>query len=283
MSTTGYAVRVGLNRGWIEFKATLRSAQDMTYFLMMPAIFIVVLLFQRDNRVDGTTLSLASLSLPGVIGMLVGYGSMVGAAYQLTTEREDGTLLRAKAVPNGMVGYVSGGILNLALATVFSLALIIIPGLFLFDGLMTSGIGGWLTLLWVTAFALLATLPFGMVIGSIMTSPRAVGGWGMMITGGLVAISGIFYPITALAGWLQTVAQIFPIYWLGLGMRSAFLPDEAAAVEITGTWRHLEMIGVLGAWGLLGLLIAPVVLRRMAQRESGSTVEQRRQKALQRV
>lgn len=283
MSTTGYAVRVGINRGWIEFKASMRSPQDLTYFLMMPIIFIVVLLFQRDNRVDGTTLSLASLSLPGVIGMLLGYGAMVGAAYQLTTEREDGTLLRAKAVPNGMVGYVSGGITNMALATVFSMALLIIPGLILFDGLMTGGIGGWLTLLWVTALALLATVPFGAVIGSLMTSPRAVGGWGMMITGGLTAISGIFYPISALASWLQTIAQIFPIYWLGLGMRSAFLPEEAAAVEITGTWRHLETIGVLGAWGIIGLLLAPVVLRRMAQRESGSTVEQRRQKALQRV
>jgi ABC-2 type transport system permease protein len=79
------------------------------------------------------------------------------------------------------------------------------------------------------------------------------------------------------------IAQIFPYYWLGLGMRSALLPGEAAAVEIGGGWRHLETVGVLGAWAIAGLLIAPTVLRRMARRESGSTVAQRREKVLQRL
>ena len=67
---------------------------------------------------------------------------------------------------------------------------------------------------------------------------------------GLVAISGIFYPITAMPGWLQGVAQVFPIYWLGLGMRSAFLPDALAAVELGHSWRHLETFGVLGLWAV---------------------------------
>jgi ABC-2 type transport system permease protein len=40
---------------------------------------------------------------------------------------------------------------------------------------------------------------------------------------------------------------------------------------------------VLGAWALLGLLLAPIVLHRMARRESGSRVAERREKALQRV
>jgi ABC-2 type transport system permease protein len=36
-------------------------------------------------------------------------------------------------------------------------------------------------------------------------------------------------------------------------------------------------------WALLGLIVAPIVLRRMARRESGSKVAERRAKALQRV
>jgi ABC-2 type transport system permease protein len=100
---------------------------------------------------------------------------------------------------------------------------------------------------------------------------------------GLTAISGIFYPISALPGWVQGVAQVFPIYWLGLGIRSALLPDAAAALEISGSWRHLETAAVLGAWAVAGLLLAPAVLRRMARRESGSTMEARRQQHLQRT
>jgi len=45
----------------------------------------------------------------------------------------------------------------------------------------------------------------------------------------------------------------------------------------------METVGVLGVWAVLGLVLAPMVLRRMARRESGSAVDARRQKALQRV
>jgi ABC-2 type transport system permease protein len=97
----------------------------------------------------------------------------------------------------------------------------------------------------------------------------------------LIGISGIFFPIQSLWGWVQVVAQIFPMYWVGLGMRSAFLPDAAAALEIGGSWRTLETVLVLSAWAIAGSLIAPVVVRRMARRQSGSQVEAAREQALQ--
>jgi ABC-2 type transport system permease protein len=100
---------------------------------------------------------------------------------------------------------------------------------------------------------------------------------------GLVAISGIFYPISGYPEWLQSIGHVFPVYWLGLGMRSALLPDSMAAVESGGSWQHLETFGVLGAWAVVGLVAAPIVLRRMARRESGSTVAARRERALQRA
>ncbi len=128
----------------------------------------------------------------------------------------------------------------------------------------------------------MATLPLGAVIGSLIENPRNMGLVVMPIFG-LIALSGIFYPINGLPGWLQGVAQVFPLYWLGLGMRSALLPGDLAAVELGGSWRHLETVGVLGAWAVLGLVLAPVVLRRMARRESGSRVAARRERAMQRV
>lgn len=77
--------------------------------------------------------------------------------------------------------------------------------------------------------------------------------------------------------------QLLPMYWLGLGMRSALLPADAAAAELGGSWRTLEMLGVLGAWAIIGLLLAPPVLRRVARRQSGSAVEAGRHEAMQRV
>lgn len=100
---------------------------------------------------------------------------------------------------------------------------------------------------------------------------------------GLIAVSGIFYPITALPGWLQIIGQVFPVYWLGLGMRSALLPGEAVTVEIGESWRHLETAAILGAWAVAGLILAPIVLRRMTRKESGSRVAERREQLQRRV
>jgi ABC-2 type transport system permease protein len=276
-----YAARLGVARGWIEFKQSLANRQDMSYTVVINAILLGVLVWQRGSTVDG--MSLATLTLPGILGMTVATGGVLGVATMLAAEREDGTLLRAKATPHGMVGYLVARIVTNALVIALGIVIIFVPGLFLLDGLAATGAVGWLTLLAVLAVGLPATLPWGAIIGSLVKTPGASFGLTFLPISGLVAISGIFYPITAMPGWVQGVAQVFPIYWLGLGMRSALLPDAAAAAELGDSWRHLETFGVLGVWAAVGLLVAPTVLRRMARRESGSTVEARRQQALQRV
>jgi ABC-2 type transport system permease protein len=160
--------------------------------------------------------------------------------------------------------------------------IILVPGLFLIPQLARTGLTGWLTFVWVLVLGLLATLPWGAIIGSLAKSSASVLGLSLLPIMGVTAISGIFYPIYALPGWVQGVAQGFPVYWLGLGVRSAFLPGSAAAVEIGRSWRHLETVALLGAWAVIGLVLAPIVLRRMARRESGSDMQARRERALQR-
>jgi ABC-2 type transport system permease protein len=282
MSPTLHAARLGLARGWIEFRQLAVNPSDVAWNLFVVAVIVVVLLFQRNTSVEGSTLPLAMLTLPGILGMWVAIGGYQGVGAALAVEREDGTLLRAKAIPQGMVGYLVGRVVSVALAILLTLVLTFAAGLVLLPDLAGTLATGWPTLVWVVALGMLATMPWGAVIGSLVPSPNSAFGLAMLPSLGLTAISGIFYPITALPGWVQAVAQVFPIYWLGLGVRSALLPDAAAAVELSGSWRPLATAAVLGAWALAGLLVAPGVLRRMARRESGSVMEARRLQHLQR-
>jgi ABC-2 type transport system permease protein len=283
MSPMRSAIRTGMRRGWTEFRQILVTPEEMVFDAMMAGVVLLVLYFLRDNQVDGTSISLATMALPGVVGMFVAYNATSGAAFTTAFEREDGTLLRARAAPYGVVGYVAGQIVRIPLATVMIMLLVLVPGLLLFDGFGDFGIGGWVTVLWVLVLGLLATVPLGLVLGSIGSNPRSLAGVLFFVSGGLVAISGIFYPISALPGWLHPIAQVFPYYWLGLGMRSGMLPDEAASVELTDSWRSLETATVLGLWAVVGLALAPVLLRRAARRVSGASVEIGRLKAVQRI
>jgi ABC-2 type transport system permease protein len=180
-----------------------------------------------------------------------------------------------------MLGYLVGKVLTVSGMSLVSLAIVLVPGAFLFEGMRLDSLASWSTLAWVLLLGLVATIPVGAVIGSLLPGPRSLG-FVMVPTMGLVATSGIFYPIGGFPVWLQWIAQVFPIYWLGLGMRSALLPGSMAAAEIGGSWRHLETIGVLRLWAVAGLILAPIVLRRMARCESGSSVAGRREKAMQR-
>ena len=137
------------------------------------------------------------------------------------------------------------------------------------------------SVVWVLVLGMLAMMPLGMIIGALVPNMQKVGTWGMLPILVLTGISGIFYPIQQLWGWVQVIAQIFPTYWIGLGMRSAFLPDSAAALEVGDSWRTPETALVLTAWAIVGVIVTPIVLRRMARRQSGSQMEAARETAAQ--
>lgn len=283
MNVRWHAVVVGVRRGLTEFVQSLRSPQDQGFYLFVGVGVLVYLFVNRNDEVEGTTLLYPAVALPGILGALLVFGAMMGPAFALAMEREDGTLLRAKAVPNGIVGYVSGQAVFHTLSALPLLAVVLVPSVVLFEDVLPGAAGAWLTFAWVAALGLLATLPIGMIIGALVPSTQKVGTWGMLAILVLTGISGIFVPLQALWGWLQVVAQAFPLYWIGLGLRSAFLPDAAAALEIGGTWRTWETVGVLTLWAVVSLALTPVVLRRMARRQSGSAVEAARQAAVQTV
>jgi ABC-2 type transport system permease protein len=190
-------------------------------------------------------------------------------------------LLRAKATPDGMAAYVIGRITHIASTTLVGLVLTLVLGLLAFPGVRLT-VPGLATLAGVAVLGLLATIPIGITLGSLLPNPRFIPVV-LLPFGALTAISGIFYPITHLPGWLQGIGQLFPMYWLGLGMRAALLPPHLAAVEIDGSWRLPLVFLALALWAALGLTAAPPVLRQMARRESGSRVAQRRERAMLRA
>jgi ABC-2 type transport system permease protein len=274
------AARSGLARGAIELRQTLTNALDLWTYFFPAALLVGTVFFMRNATVPGTDLSLGARTLASTLGMGLAFAGLMTVATMLLTDREDGTLLRAKATPNGMAGYLVGKLVLVGGMSAISLVLQVVPSLFIVDGLHIDAVG-WLTLCWLVPLGFAATIPVGAVFGSMLENPRNIGLL-LLPLGGLVAISGIFYP-TNWPGWLDGVAQAFPVYWLGLGMRSVFLPDELAAAELGGSWQHLETFGVLALWAVAGLVLAPIMLRRMARRESGSVVAERRVRAMQRV
>jgi ABC-2 type transport system permease protein len=281
MNPTINAVRLGVARGWIEFQVYyLKDLSSLVGTVIIALILVGVLWFERATNIGGV--SLALLTLPGLLAMLIANEGFSNVARFLSSHREDGTLLRAKAIPQGMPGYVFARVVVTILSTIFNLMIVFVLSLFVVPGLTHVDGGRLLTFLWVVALGLLATAPWGAIIGSLVKSSGAALGLTFLPLVALIAISGIFFPIRALPVWVQWIAQVFPVYWIGLGLRSVFSPQAAAALELGGTFRPLATFLVLAAWAVAGLLLAPPTLRRMARRTSGGEMEAGKQRSIRR-
>lgn len=274
-------IKIGLTSGRIELKHIFTTPADLASLFLPTVAFMVVIAFLRFVPVNGGELSYGALMVTSMVGSGLLTTGVTLMTQALASDREDGGLLRAKALPNGIRAYLIGKTVVASGFSLSSVVLLLVYALLLFDVPLPS-VGGWLTFVAVLLLGLLAMLPMGAVVGALFPNPRMA----VVISVPMVlvtAISGILFPITVLPEWVQWIAQVFPLYWLGLGMRSSLLPDSALAVEIGHSWRHWETFAVLGAWVVVGLLAAPPVLRRMARRASGTTVTGRPEKAKLRI
>lgn len=262
----------------IELRIQLFSPMVASW-LTLPVIGFVVLYLLRNQEVEGTGISVAQIGVPGVIAMTLISSGVLGVAGQLVTEREDGTLLRAKSTPHGVLSHLLGNVLIFTGTALGPVLALLVVAAFMFDGVAPADAGGWFTFAWVSVLGLLATLPLGALLGAVLRGTVMVA-WASLVVYGLLAISGIFYPIASLPGWLQGVGQALPIYWLGLGLRASMLSPDAATLELGGAWSLWQIAAVLGAWFVVGLVAAPMALRRMARRQSGSQVAAARDRVI---
>jgi len=282
MSPIPTALRTGSRRGVVEFLNSLRNPTDVGFWIVGAVATVIVLWFLRADSIAELGITAAQFIFPGLLAVQILIAATWSVGVMISTEREDGTLLRAKALPHGALSYATGITVRSLIETGVAVAIVVVPAMLLVPGILDRGPLA-LAAIGILVLGFVALLPIGLAIGALSRNPRAVAGWGLLAGAGVAYVSGIFVPLVTFPEWVQVIGQILPLYWLGLLLRSVILPENLSMVEIGDSWRTLEAFGVLGAWALLGILIAPALLRRMARRESGSMLERSRQRALQRV
>lgn len=264
-------VRIGLRRGWIECRHSLPLVLNYVFF---PSLALVIMYFLRGIELDGTGTSLGNYAIPGILAMNVLFTGLMGLATNLIAEREDGTLLRARSIPLGIHAYLLAKVTSQIALTVLTLAVVLIEAALLFGGFASANVEGLVTLAWILPLGLTATLPFGAVLGCLVRHPRNMSFVSLALMG-LVSVSGIFYPLSAQAWWMQLIGQSSPLYWLALAIRGALLGDDAVAMDVGGGSPIPLATLVLVVWSVVGTSLAIAVLRRGSRGASGSRIRTR--------
>ncbi|MEV1131478.1 ABC transporter permease [Agromyces sp. NPDC049794] len=282
MKAPASAVRAGVRRGFTEFGISLRTPSEASYIGVGVVIVAVVLWLNRGAEL-APGVPTGAYVLASVLTIQLVFVSGYGLGTVIVTEREDGTLLRARSLPTGILAYATGATTRTLAELLTTIGLTLVIAAVLLGPSLGLDWADLAVVVGMLIVGIVALTTIGFVIGSVFRNPRSVGGWGFLAVGALAWFSGLIQPLASLPWWSQAIGQATPLYWVGLALRSAFLPDELAMLEISESWRLPLAFAVVSAWAVVGLILAPVLIRRVARRETVAAIEARREAALQRV
>ncbi|WP_406313079.1 ABC transporter permease [Streptosporangium sp. NBC_01639] len=267
------ALRIGVRRGWREQLHLIKDRKELiTNLVGTVGVFALLILWIGDGPVKGTGVSQGTFITIGFLAFTVFSNGLMTLPMAIAADREEGTLLRLRTIPGGIPAYLTGRAVTILCQIALQSVLI------LGTGVAMGGVTpprDWLTLAWVLLLGTVAVVPLGAAIGCLVPGPKAAAGLlglPMMV---LMVTSGVMVPITFMPEAVQWISQAFPLYWQGLGLRAAFMPDTMLAAEIGRSWRLPWVAVVLAAWTVVGMLAAPGLIRRVTRRESGSRLAER--------
>ncbi|MBB2748639.1 UNVERIFIED_ORG: ABC-2 type transport system permease protein [Microbispora rosea subsp. rosea] len=261
------ATTLGLRRGWTEQLNLWSDRKELLNALIgTVGTYLVLVLFIGGNNVPGTSVSMAAFMTPGFLAFAVFSTGLTVLPMLIAADREEGTLMRARTLPRGIRVYLTGRAVTTLLTITLNAALVLLVAVPLAGVAAPATPARWFTLVWVLVLGALAVVPVGAMIGSLVSGPKTAAAMLALPAMLLMLISGVMFPLESLPGVVRGIAQVFPLYWQGLGLRAVFLPDSVLAAELGHSRPLGRAAAVLGAWAVGGMVLAPWLLRRVRGR-----------------
>lgn len=263
-------VRLGLSRVAIELKVYFRNAEMMFFTFLLPILFLFIFasVFSGDiNAGPGVKVNFTNYFLPGIIASGVMSATFASLAISIAIEQHEGMLKRLAGTPLPKASYFIGKLGLAVVVTLAQTAIMLVAAILLYGVELPAGPDRWAVFLSV----LVLSAATGAVLGIAYTRlvPNAKSAPAIIQPPFLILqfISGVFFRYGEIPGWLQAIASIFPLKWMSLGFRYAFLPDSFGKFEYGADWGWERPILVLTAWLVAGFVLALLFFRWDRQRE----------------
>ena len=230
----------------VRAQLVLNAMQELSRSGTRPA-------FQISGRqVEDESLKPIQFYTPGLLGWAIASAAMFGASATLVTWRTKGTLRRIRLAPVATTGVFGARIgVSLGIALVQTA---------LFIGVATNSFFGLkLSAYWWMAIPLvlcgtLSFLAIGLLIGAWATTQESAQTIAQLVVLPMAFLGGSFFPLDITPGWLQVIANIFPLKHLNAGMLNVMVRGEGPASV-------LPQIGILLAFALVASLLAARIFR----------------------
>lgn len=264
----GRTFRLGALRARYEVITYFRQSDSLIFTFLFPTVMFVIfaVAFASAERIgtapDGSGgITFAAYYLPGLVAAGILLSGIQNLAVDIATERSDGTLKRLAGTPLPVLSYFLGKLGQVLVTSLLQLALLLAVAAIAFGVELPSDADHWVRFAWVYLLGIATSAALGIGLSRLPRSGKSASAVIVPILLVLQFISGIYIQFAMLPEWLRNVAGVFPLRWIAQGMRSAFLPEDAASAEIGGTWDLGTAALIMAAWLVVGVIVSVLTFR----------------------
>jgi ABC-2 type transport system permease protein len=184
--------------------------------------------------------------VPGIAGMSVLSTTFTALAYNMTFLREQGVLKRFRGTPMPGISYLLGIAGNAITNTALQIAIITVAGRVFFGTGWPRDIG---ELVVFVAAGVLCFASLGVAFSHAIPNFESTAAYVNAVFLPVIFVSGVFYDVGKVPGFLRGIAQALPLKHLIDGL-------SGAMVKGTGLGHNVSALGVIAAWAVLGVALA---------------------------
>ncbi len=231
----------------LQTRLLLRNVVAAFFTLAMPLAFLVIFnLFLGGGELsDGSPAS--TYFTPAIAVFALVTATFTNLAIGTAMARDNGVLKRVYGSPMPLSAYVTGRVLSATLLGLASVVVMLVIGALAYGvSIPWDRMPMFFLVLLVGAAAFSA---LGVAVAMLTPTARAAPAVANAVVLPLVFISGIFFPLVDAPSWLQAAARVLPLAPFVEAAVDQFIPSLVSGP----IWGR---IGVVAAWGLVGVALA---------------------------
>ncbi len=187
--------------------------------------------------------------VPGIIAMAIMTSALSNALNMNAELRQKGILRKLAATPITRTDWLVSSILYQILLSVVSTVAILLVSYLVFN--VRLHIGVWLPL--IVVVEVVAFVGVGMMLTPLAKEAESASAVSNAVLFPMMFLSGTFFPVEMMPGFLQTFARFLPLYYVNEALRAAMIfVDSAGALQYTG---------ILGAFAAAAFVAGTIMTR----------------------
>jgi ABC-2 type transport system permease protein len=184
--------------------------------------------------------------VPGIAGMSVMSTTFTALAFNMTFLREQGVLKRIRGTPMPAISYLLGIAGNAVTNSALQILIITVAGRVFFG---TGWPRDWVELIVFVAVGVVCFASLGVAFSHAIPNFDAAPAYVNAVFLPTIFVSGVFYDVGKVPGFIKGIAQALPLKHLIDGLSGAMVRGTALS-------HNVSSLGVIVVWAGLGIALA---------------------------